>query len=77
MMTNKINVEKVEDVLQDALRKLDILQKEKKDIIARYKVVEYEEKKQIEKEMKESEAKFQKLAENMKLLNEKIKKIMK
>ena len=76
-----MNIEKEIKQAETEIKKLEkelkLLEEEKVDIIARYKNATEDEKKDIEKEMQESENKFQALAENAIRLNAKIQKLKK
>jgi len=60
------------DALNEKLSEFTTLEKEKADIIARYKKASANEKPIIEKQMQESTKKYQTLEKEMKVLEQKI-----
>ncbi len=61
--------------LNDKLNQLEVLEEEKIQILLRYQKSSLQERKLIEKEMKESEERFKKLSEEVSALSEKVKKL--
>ena len=61
--------------LNDKLLKLDALEKEKMQILEKYKYCKQEEKSLIEVEMKKSEKNFKNLCDEILLLSQKVKNL--
>ena len=70
-------IEQINLILDIKLKKLDALEREKKEILSRYIKANSSEKSLIEHEMKESEKKFKKLNEDVLKLSQKVKKLKK